>query len=165
MIMALPDYSMRHLLEAGVHLATIHRGIRRWRYFGTAWIHIIDLSQSVPMLPGLQAVTTRRQGRAHPLRHQAPRRMLSPTRQALRAVLRNSRGWAAAHQLEDHLGSISRCESLRRCFSNEAQPHKKSRLELQRERDKLDRAFAASRTWSACPTSFSGSTPTKRKSR
>src|SRR3989475_5365497 len=60
--MALPDYSMRQLLEAGVHFA---RESHRWNpkmaeyIFGTRNnIHIIDLAQSVPMLHrALQAVS------------------------------------------------------------------------------------------------------------
>ena len=52
--MSLPDYSMRQLLEAGVHFG--HQS-HRWNpkmgqyIFGTRNnIHIIDLAQSVPML-------------------------------------------------------------------------------------------------------------------
>src|SRR5205807_4120329 len=60
--MALPDYSMRQLLEAGVHFG--HQS-HRWNpkmaeyIFGTRNnIHIIDLAQSVPMLHrALQAVS------------------------------------------------------------------------------------------------------------
>jgi small subunit ribosomal protein S2 len=53
--MSLPDFSMRQLLEAGVHFG--HQS-HRWNpkmapyIFGTRNnIHIIDLAQSVPMLP------------------------------------------------------------------------------------------------------------------
>src|SRR5579863_3271265 len=60
--MALPDYSMRQLLEAGVHFG--HQA-HRWNpkmanyIFGVRNnIHIIDLQQSVPMLHrALQAVS------------------------------------------------------------------------------------------------------------
>ena len=60
--MALPDYSMRQLLEAGVHFG--HQA-HRWNpkmgnyIFGTRNnIHIIDLAQSVPMLhQALEAVS------------------------------------------------------------------------------------------------------------
>src|ERR1700681_2741327 len=52
--MALPDYSMRQLLEAGVHFG--HQS-HRWNpkmapfIFGTRNnIHIIDLAQTVPLL-------------------------------------------------------------------------------------------------------------------
>src|SRR5688572_14145855 len=60
--MALPDFSMRQLLEAGVHFG--HQA-HRWNpkmasyIFGTRNnIHIVDLAQSVPMLHrALQAVS------------------------------------------------------------------------------------------------------------
>jgi small subunit ribosomal protein S2 len=60
--MALPDYSMRQLLEAGVHFG--HQA-HRWNpkmgsyIFGTRNnIHIVDLAQTVPMLHrALQAVS------------------------------------------------------------------------------------------------------------
>src|SRR2546422_9161577 len=60
--MALPEFSMRQLLEAGVHFG--HQA-HRWNpkmseyIFGTRNnIHIIDLAQSVPMLHrALQAVS------------------------------------------------------------------------------------------------------------
>ena len=60
--MALPDFSMRQLLEAGAHFG--HQA-HRWNpkmsqyIFGTRNnIHIIDLAQTVPMLHrALQAVS------------------------------------------------------------------------------------------------------------
>src|SRR5579885_3080321 len=59
--MALPEYSMRQLLEAGVHFG---HHTRRWNpkmapyIFGVRnGIHIIDLEQTVPMLrQGLEAI-------------------------------------------------------------------------------------------------------------
>src|SRR5580704_7005497 len=59
--MALPEYSMRSLLEAGVHFG---HHTRRWNpkmapyIFGVRnGIHIIDLEQTVPLLrQGLEAV-------------------------------------------------------------------------------------------------------------
>src|SRR5438128_1511566 len=61
-LMALPDYSMRQLLEAGVHFG--HQS-HRWNpkmapfIFGTRNnIHIIDLAQTVPLLHrALEAVS------------------------------------------------------------------------------------------------------------
>ena len=76
--MALPDFSMRQLLEAGVHFG--HQS-HRWNpkmaeyIFGTRNnIHIIDLTQTVPMLHrALQASAIRSPRRPHPVRrHQAP---------------------------------------------------------------------------------------------
>ena len=59
--MALPDYSMRQLLEAGVHFG---HHTRRWNpkmspyiYGVRNGIHIIDLEQTVPLLrQGLEAI-------------------------------------------------------------------------------------------------------------
>ena len=59
--MAIPDFSMRQLLEAGVHFG---HHTRRWNpkmapyIFGVRnGVHIIDLEQTVPMLHrGLQAI-------------------------------------------------------------------------------------------------------------
>src|SRR5262249_21654022 len=61
-MMSLPDYSMRQLLEAGVHSGhQAHRWTPRMEsfIFGTRNnIHIIDLAQTVPMLHrALQAVS------------------------------------------------------------------------------------------------------------
>src|SRR5664279_740382 len=61
-IMAVPDFTMRQLLEAGVHFG--HQA-HRWNpkmgqyIFGTRNnIHIVDLAQTVPMLArALQAVS------------------------------------------------------------------------------------------------------------
>ncbi len=87
--MALPDFSMRQLLEAGVHFG--HQS-HRWNpkmseyIFGTRNnIHIIDLTLSVPMLHrALQAISDRRSG------------------QAVGAILRQfSLAWRHADQLEN----------------------------------------------------------------
>ena len=85
--MALPDYSMRQLLEAGVHFG--HQA-HRWNpkmgnyIFGVRNnIHIIDLAQTVPMLhQALQAVSdTVAKGAASCLSApSARRRTPSPTR-------------------------------------------------------------------------------------
>src|SRR5262249_61948027 len=83
--MSLPDFSMRQLLEAGVHFG--HQA-HRWNpkmasyIFGTRNnIHIVDLAQSVPMLHrALQAVsdTVANGGRLHFVRTQAPGRGPGP---------------------------------------------------------------------------------------
>ena len=52
--MALPDFSMRQLLEAGAHFGhQTHRWnpkMDRYIFGSRANIHIIDLSQSIPLL-------------------------------------------------------------------------------------------------------------------
>ena len=90
--MALPDFSMRQLLEAGVHFG--HQ-THRWNpkmapyIFGARNnIHIIDLAQTVPLLhQALKAVSdtvaTRRPRAVR--RHQAPGvRSRSPPRPSVR---------------------------------------------------------------------------------
>ena len=79
--MALPEFSMRQLLEAGVHYG--HQ-TQRWNpkmgpyiYGDRNGIHIIDLTQTVPLLDAALNVVPRDrgQGRPHPVRrHQAPGR-------------------------------------------------------------------------------------------
>ncbi len=150
--MALPDYSMRQLLEAGVHFG--HQS-HRWNpkmaeyIFGTRNnIHIIDLAQSVPMLHrALQAVsdTVAKGGRIL---------FVGTKRQAQDAVADAAKRCAQYYVNSRWLGgtltnwktisgSISRLRKLEEMLSsNEAQAYtKKERLELQRERDKLDRAL------------------------
>ncbi len=102
--MALPDFTMRQLLEAGVHFG--HQ-THRWNpkmapfIFGARNnIHIIDLAQTVPLLhQALQAVARhRRQGRPRAVRrHQAPGVGGDRRRgQALRPVLRQLIAGSAA---------------------------------------------------------------------
>ena len=96
--MALPDYSMRQLLEAGVHFG--HQS-HRWNpkmaeyIFGTRNnIHIIDLTQTVPMLHrALQAVSERSRngGRSCSSAPSGRRRTRSPKRRKVRAIYVNSR--------------------------------------------------------------------------
>ena len=162
--MALPDFSMRQLLEAGVHFG--HQA-HRWNpkmgdfIFGVRNnIHIIDLAQSVPMLHrALQAVSdtvakggrilfvgTKRQAQ------DADRRR----RQALRAVLRQlALARRHADQLEDHLRlDLSGCASSTRC-SPPTRPSgytKKERLTCSASATSSTARSAASRTWAACPT-------------
>src|SRR5208282_2169780 len=149
--MALPDFSMRQLLEAGVHFG--HQS-HRWNpkmseyIFGTRNnIHIIDLTQTVPMLhQALQAVsdTVAAVGRIL---------FVGTKRQAQDAIAEAAKKCAQYYVNSRWLGgtmtnwktvsnSIKRLRALDEMLSsNEAQGYtKKERLTLQRERDKLDRA-------------------------
>jgi small subunit ribosomal protein S2 len=162
MTMALPDYSMRQLLEAGVHFG--HQS-HRWNpkmaeyIFGTRNnIHIIDLAQSVPMLHrALQAVsdTVAKGGRIL---------FVGTKRQAQDAVADAAKRCAQYYVNSRWLGgtltnwktisgSISRLRKLEEMLSsNEAQAYtKKERLELQRERDKLDRALGGIKDMGGLP--------------
>jgi small subunit ribosomal protein S2 len=160
--MALPDYSMRQLLEAGVHFG--HQA-HRWNpkmaqfIFGTRNnIHIIDLAQTVPMLhQALQAIsdTVAKGGRIL---------FVGTKRQAQEAVAdaakRSAQYYVNSRWLGGTLtnwktisGSIQRLRKLEEMLaSNEAQAYtKKERLDLQRERDKLDRSLGGIKDMGGLP--------------
>src|SRR6476661_4684042 len=160
--MALPDFSMRQLLEAGVHFG--HQS-HRWNpkmseyIFGTRNnIHIIDLTQSVPMMHrALQAVsdTVANGGRIL---------FVGTKRQAQDAIADAAKKSAQYYVNSRWLGgtltnwktvsnSIKRLRALDEMLSsNEAQGYtKKERLTLQRERDKLDRALGGIKDMGGLP--------------
>jgi len=160
--MALPDFSMRQLLEAGVHFG--HQA-HRWNpkmaeyVFGTRNnIHIIDLTQSVPMMHrALQAIsdTVANGGRIL---------FVGTKRQAQDAIAEAAKKSAQYYVNSRWLGgtltnwktvsnSIKRLRKLEEMLaSNEAQGYtKKERLTLQRERDKLDRALGGIKDMGGLP--------------
>jgi small subunit ribosomal protein S2 len=160
--MALPDFSMRQLLEAGVHFG--HQA-HRWNpkmqsyIFGARNnIHIVDLAQTVPMLHrALQVVsdTVAKGGRI--LFVGTKRQAQDPIADAAKRCAQyyvNSRwlggtltNWKTISQ------SISRLRKLEEMLaSGEAQAYtKKERLTLQRERDKLDRALGGIKDMGGLP--------------
>src|SRR6201998_4336663 len=160
--MALPDYSMRQLLEAGVHFG--HQS-HRWNpkmkdfIFGARNnIHIIDLAQTVPLMHrALQAVsdTVSRGGRIL---------FVGTKRQAQDAVAQAAKKSAQYYVNSRWLGgtltngktiseSIKRLRKLDELLSaGEAQGYtKKERLTLTRERDKLDRALGCIKDMGGLP--------------
>ena len=160
--MALPDFSMRQLLEAGVHFG--HQA-HRWNpkmseyIFGTRNnIHIIDLAQSVPMMHrALLAIsdTVANGGRIL---------FVGTKRQAQDAIAEAARKSAQYYVNSRWLGgtltnwktisqSISRLRKLDEMLSSgESQGYtKKERLTLQRERDKLDRALGGIKDMGGLP--------------
>ena len=159
--MALPDFSMRSLLEAGAHFG--HQS-HRWNpkmapyIFGTRNnIHILDLAQTVPMLHQALQGDLRHRGPGRPRavrRHQAPglrghRRRGAP----LGAVLRQ-RPLARRHadELEDHFGSIQRLRKVDELLAaGAAGLTKKERLMLSREKEKLDRALGGIKDMGGTP--------------
>ncbi len=160
--MSLPDYSMRQLLEAGVHFG--HQA-HRWNpkmnefIFGVRNnIHIIDLAQSVPMLHrALTAVsdTVAKGGRI--LFVGTKRQAQDPVAEAAKRCAQyyvNSR-WLGGTltNWKTISGSISRLRKLDEMLaSNEAQGYtKKERLDLQRERDKLDRSLGGIKEMGGLP--------------
>jgi len=160
--MTLPDFSMRQLLEAGVHFG--HQS-HRWNpkmaeyIFGTRNnIHIIDLTLSVPMMHrALQAIsdTVAQGGRIL---------FVGTKRQAQDAIAEAAKRSAQYYVNSRWLGgtltnwktvsnSIKRLRALEEMLgSNEAQGYtKKERLTLQRERDKLDRALGGIKDMGGLP--------------
>ncbi len=160
--MSLPDFSMRQLLEAGVHFG--HQS-HRWNpkmseyIFGTRNnIHIIDLAQSVPMMHrALQAVsdTVANGGRIL---------FVGTKRQAQDAIADAAKKSAQYYVNSRWLGgtltnwktisqSISRLRKLDEMLaSGDAQGYtKKERLTRQRERDKLDRALGGIKDMGGLP--------------
>jgi small subunit ribosomal protein S2 len=159
--MALPDYSMRQLLEAGVHFG--HQA-HRWNpkmspyIFGTRNnIHIVDLAQTVPMLHrALEAVsdTVAKGGRIL---------FVGTKRQAQDAVAEAAKKSAQYFVNSRWLGgtltnwktiseSIKRLRKLDEMLAGEAQGYtKKERLTLTRERDKLDRALGGIKDMGGLP--------------
>jgi len=160
--MALPEYSMRQLLEAGVHFG--HQA-HRWNpkmstyIFGTRNnIHIIDLAQTVPLLHrALAAVSDTVAGGGRIL-------FVGTKRQAQDAVADAAKRSAQYYVNSRWLGgtltnwktishSIHRLRKLDEVLgSGEAQVYtKKERLTLTREKDKLDRALGGIRDMGGLP--------------
>jgi small subunit ribosomal protein S2 len=160
--MAIPEFSMRQLLEAGVHFG--HQS-HRWNpkmadyIFGARNnIHIIDLAQTVPLLHrALQAVsdTVAKGGRIL---------FVGTKRQAqdvvAEAAKRSAMYFVNSRWLGGTLtnwktisGSIKRLRHLDEVLnSGDASSYtKKERLTLQRERDKLDRSLGGIKDMGGLP--------------
>jgi len=160
--MALPDFSMRQLLEAGVHFG--HQA-HRWNpkmgqyIFGTRNnIHIIDLAQTVPMLHrALQAIsdTVARGGRIL---------FVGTKRQASDAIADAAKRSAQYYVNSRWLGgtltnwktishSIARLKQIEEMLGSEAAAGytKKERLTLAREKEKLERSLGGIRDMGGIP--------------
>jgi small subunit ribosomal protein S2 len=160
--MALPEFSMRQLLEAGAHFG--HQA-HRWNpkmseyIFGVrSNIHIIDLAQTVPMLHrALQAVSDTVAGGGRIL-------FVGTKRQAQDAVSDAAKRSAQYYVNSRWLGgtltnwktisaSIKRLRALEEMLgSGEAGGYtKKERLTLQREKDKLERSLGGIKDMGGLP--------------
>ncbi|SEF90447.1 30S ribosomal protein S2 [Bosea lathyri] len=159
--MALPDFSMRQLLEAGAHFG--HQS-HRWNpkmspyIFGTRNnIHILDLSQSVPMLSrALQAVsdTVARGGRVL---------FVGTKRQAQDSIADAAKRSAQYYVNSRWLGgmltnwktisaSIQRLRKVDELLNGGSTGlTKKERLMLARERDKLEKALGGIKDMGGTP--------------
>ncbi|MBB3974358.1 30S ribosomal protein S2 [Hansschlegelia beijingensis] len=159
--MALPDFTMRQLLEAGVHFG--HQA-HRWNpkmgpyIFGARNnIHIIDLAQTVPLLHrALQAVSDVVAGGGRVLivgtKRQAADIVADSARRSAQYFV-NSR-WLGGMltNWKTISGSIQRLRKLEEMLSGEAQGFtKKERLTLSRERDKLEKTLGGIKDMGGLP--------------
>ncbi len=160
--MALPDFSMRQLLEAGVHFG--HQA-HRWNpkmgsfIFGIRNnIHIIDLAQSVPLLHrALQAVsdTAAKGGRILFVgtKRQAQDSIAAAAKQSAQYYVNSRWLGGTLTNWKTISGSISRLRKLDEMLnSGESGGYtKKERLTMQRERDKLDRSLGGIKDMGGVP--------------
>src|ERR1700682_1472632 len=161
-IMAVPDFTMRQLLEAGVHFG--HQD-HRWNpkmgqyIFGTRNnIHIVDLAQTVPMLHrALQAVsdTVAKGGRILFVgtKRQAQDAIADAAKQSAQYYVNSRWLGGTLTNWKTISGSIARLRKLEEMLaSNEAGGYtKKERLDLQRERDRLDRSLGGIKDMGGLP--------------
>jgi small subunit ribosomal protein S2 len=160
--MALPDFSMRQLLEAGVHFG--HQA-HRWNpkmgefIFGVRNnIHIIDLAQSVPMLhKALEAVsdTVAKGGRILFVgtKRQAQDAIADAAKRCAQYYVNSRWLGGTLTNWKTISGSIARLRKLEEMLSsNEAIGYtKKERLDLTRERDKLNRSLGGIKDMGGVP--------------
>ena len=159
--MALPEYSMRGLLEAGVHFG---HHTRRWNpkmspyIFGVRnGIHIIDLEQSVPLLrQGLEAIREVVAAGGRVL-------MVGTKRQAQEAIADAAKRcgqyyvnyrWLGGMltNFKTISGSIKRLREVEeRVAAEETGLTKRELLELTRDHDKLERALGGIKDMGGLP--------------
>ena len=160
--MALPDYSMRQLLEAGVHFG--HQ-THRWNpkmgpyiYGARNNIHILDLAQTVPMLHrALQQVsdTVAKGGRILFVgtKRQASDAIADAARRCAQYYVNSRWLGGTLTNWKTISGSIQRLRKLDEMLSSgETGGYtKKERLTMQRERDKLDRSLGGIKDMGGVP--------------
>jgi len=162
--MALPEFTMRQLLEAGVHFGhQTHRWnpkMKQFIYGERSGIHIMDLSKSVPLLhQALVQVrdTVAKGGRVL---------FVGTKRQAAEPIAEAAQRCAQYYMNHRWLGgtltnwstvsnSIKRLKELDSMFEGDVAPSgltKKELLNLEREREKLDRALGGISTMGGLPS-------------
>jgi len=160
--MALPDFTMRQLLEAGVHFG--HQA-HRWNpkmadyIFGARNnIHIIDLAQTVPLMHrALQAVSdvVAKGGRVLFVgtKRQAQDGVADAAKRSAQYFVNSRWLGGTLTNWKTISGSIKRLRRLEEMLSSAEAQHytKKERLDLQRERDKLDRSLGGIKDMGGLP--------------
>ncbi len=160
--MAVPDFTMRQLLEAGVHFG---HHTRRWNpkmapyIFGIRnGIHIVDLEHTVPLLhQGLEAIRNEVAGGGRVL-------IVGTKRQAQESVAESAKRCGQFYVNYRWLGgmltnfktisnSIKRLRELdERIQSEESGLTKRELLELTRARDKLERSLGGIKEMGGLPS-------------
>src|SRR5260221_3277834 len=145
--MALPDFSMRQLLEAGAHFGhQTHRWnpkMERYIFGSRSNIHIIDLSQSIPLLH--QALVRGREVGAGGGRilfvgtkRQASEPIATAARRCAQYYVNHRWLGGTLTNWRTVSGSIARLRELEGVLETESGRTKKELLQLTRERDKLE---------------------------
>lgn len=159
--MALPDYSMRQLLEAGVHFGhQTHRWnpkMGRYIYGARNNIHILDLSKTVPMLhQALLAIQETVAGGGRVLFVGTKRQASGPIAEAAQKCAQyyiNHR-WLGGTLTNWRTisNSIQRLREAEETLSKEGVGFtKKELLQMTRERDKLERALGGIKDMGGIP--------------
>jgi small subunit ribosomal protein S2 len=145
--MALPDFSMRQLLEAGAHFGhQTHRWnpkMERYIFGSRSNIHIIDLSQSIPLLH--QALVKVREVAASGGRilfvgtkRQASEPIATAARRCAQYYVNHRWLGGTLTNWRTVSGSIARLRELETVLETETGRTKKELLQLRREHDKLE---------------------------
>jgi small subunit ribosomal protein S2 len=159
--MALPEFTMRQLLEAGVHFG--HQ-THRWNpkmgpyiYGDRNGIHILDLTQTVPMLDAaLVAIrdTVARGGRILFVgtKRQAAQPLAEAADMCAQYFMNHRWLGGTLTNWKTVSGSIARLKKLDEQLSGDASGFtKKERLNLERERDKLQASLGGIREMGGLP--------------
>jgi small subunit ribosomal protein S2 len=159
--MALPDFSMRQLLEAGVHFGhQTHRWnpkMKNYIFGDRGGIHIIDLAQSVPMLSQALKVISDTAANGGRVLFVGTKRQASDL--IADAAKRSAQYYVNSRWLGGMMtnwktisNSIQRLRKVDEILgSNGAGYSKKERLTLERERDKLEKALGGIRNMGGTP--------------
>ena len=145
--MALPEFSMRQLLEAGAHFGhQTHRWnpkMERYIFGSRSNIHIIDLSQSMPLLhQALVKVREVAAGGGRVLfvgtKRQASEPIATAARRCAQYYVNHRWLGGTLTNWRTVSGSIARLRELEGVLESESGRTKKELLQLTRERDKLE---------------------------
>ena len=145
--MALPEFSMRQLLESGAHFGhQTHRWnpkMERYIFGARSNIHIIDLSQSIPLLH--QALVKAREVAAGGGRilfvgtkRQASEPIATAAKRCAQYYVNHRWLGGTLTNWRTVSGSIARLRELESVLEGESGRTKKELLQLTRERDKLE---------------------------